>query len=63
MALSPEELEQIRQIVRDELKQSAIVSGGVKSCLTLAIYVFISIVLIHVLIVGGFTAYYLLRSP
>lgn len=66
MALSPEELEQIREIVRIELKQNPPVGGtmvrwfGVvgSGCLI----VFLVVLALHVLVIGGFTAYYLMKG-
>lgn len=64
MALSSEELDQIRQVVQAELKQApgrdvwkivallTLVSGAV----------FISVLALHVLVIGGFTIYHLMHS-
>jgi len=61
MALSPDELEQIRQIVRDEIKQASPVGGSSKGCLMAIVYVVFSIIILHVIVIGSMTAYYLLH--
>jgi hypothetical protein len=63
MALSPDELDQIRDVVRTELNQqrygywarSAGRSG------VMLIFVFLAVLGLHVLVVGGFTIWHLLH--
>jgi hypothetical protein len=60
MALSPEELEQIRSVVRSEIYQSRFgmkpFAGGFK-----LVYVFLAVLALHAAVIGGFTVYHLLH--
>jgi hypothetical protein len=66
MALSPDELEQIRAIIRSELNQRPPSSGGAnRGCLTaVLIFVgfFVAVLIVHVIVIAGFTVYHLTHS-
>jgi hypothetical protein len=67
MALSPEDLEQIRQMVRNEIQQ-ATPPGAPQRILPVGCLVLIGLALgvlaLHVLVIGGFTIYHLMNySP
>jgi hypothetical protein len=66
MALSPEDLEQIRQVVRNEIQQitppatpQRILPLGCLVLLGLAL----GVLALHVLVIGGFSLYYFLNHP
>ena len=64
MALSPDELNQIREVVRSEIIQQRPTSSVVvRYCCITAAIIAIAVLLLHVLVIGGFTAYHLLHSP
>ena len=58
MALSPDELAQIRDAVRSELQQERY--GCFKTLGWVLIATFLSVLLLHVVVIGGFTIWHLL---
>ncbi|MCE0484039.1 MAG: hypothetical protein LV479_07360 [Methylacidiphilales bacterium] len=66
MALLPEDLERIRAIVRAELSQAQKNSGSfVKSFLNLGrglMIIFLAVLALHVVVIGGFTIYHLMHQ-
>jgi hypothetical protein len=71
MALSPDELAQIRDVVRLELQQNTPTRGGkifafikILAFIGVASYgLFFVVLALHVLVIGGFTVWYWLLSP
>jgi cell division septal protein FtsQ len=66
MALSPDELAQIRDVVRLELRQNTSTSSGkIVAWIILGfVCLFSAVLLLHVLVIGGFTVWHLLHpSP
>lgn len=62
MALSSDEQEQIREIVRSELKQGSPFFGALKGRMIMLIVIFLSVLALHILVIGGFTLYHLFHA-
>ena len=60
MALSPEELAQIREVVKSEVKQ-ALPWAGAKGCLISVGVLFLVVLVLHVVVIGCVVTYYLLH--
>jgi hypothetical protein len=65
VALSPDDLEQIRSVVRAELQQElpriSRSPGAAALLFRILIGTFLGVLAIHVLVIGGFTVYHLLH--
>ncbi len=63
MALSPDELAQVRDVVRLELRQNTPISGGKVVAFIILGFVglFFAVLMLHVLVIGGFTIWHLLH--
>ena len=61
MALSAEELEQIRAVLRSEIGNSRGWNGFLVFLRVLLI-VFLAVLALHVLVIGGFTIYHLMAK-
>jgi hypothetical protein len=65
MALSPEDVEQIRAVVRMEMAQIPPRAGSGKWILLgigLPLLAFMIVLMLHVVVIGGFTIYHLMHS-
>ncbi len=61
MALSPEDLQQVRMVMRSELEQRFSLGRVAKNILILFLGTFLAVLVLHVLVIAGFTVYHLIR--
>jgi uncharacterized membrane protein len=62
VALTNEELEQIRSVVRSEIGQSRSVRNIVLIYFLVSAAMILAVLALHVLVIGGFTLYHLISS-
>jgi hypothetical protein len=65
MALSPDDLDQVRQVVRSEMQQGIPPSFGTRNPARTVLFIllaaYLAVFVLHVLVIGGFTIYHLMH--